>query len=212
MNTQNFAKAFLFSFQLLFRPIKNFYRLKRERIGKVSVGLLMVVLVIVTFILKRQLTRFMFQDPLLDPSKLNILSEALGVLVPFFLWCVANWSFTTLMDGEGSFKDIVMVSGYALFPVVLINLPLIALSWFLTMEEQGFYFMLDSISVIWTMLLLFISNLVVHQYTVKKTLAMIVLTIIGMGLIAFIALLFSTLIQQMYAFLYSIYKELIFRI
>lgn len=212
MTYKEFLNPFLFSFKLLSRPIKNFYELKFEKQGKTSVGLFMIFLLIVVFIFKRQLTRFLFLPVLLDPKDLNIIAEALSVLVPYLLWCVANWCLTSLMDGDGSFKDILMGTGYAVFPLILINIVLIIISWFLSYEEEGFYYMLETLSVLWTGLLIFISTMVIHQYSLKKTIAVVILTIVGMGIIAFIALLFSTLIQQMFAFVYSIYKELIFRL
>lgn len=202
----------MFAFKVIVRPIRNFYDLKHEKEGNLGAALTIVGLVIMTFIFKRQLTRFVFQNPFLDPKDLNIISEALGIIVPFILWCVSNWCLTTLMDGDGSFRDIVIASGYALFPLVIINIPMILLSWVLTIDEGGFYFILDSTATAWTLLLIFISTMVTHQYTLKKTIFTTVLIIIGMGLIAFIALLFVTLIQQMYGFVYSIYKELIFRL
>ena len=212
MTLQEYSHSFFFGFKILFRPIKNFYELKFEKEGRLSVGLTLLFVVIVTFIMKRQLTRFIFQDPMLDPKDLNIIAEALGILVPFFLWCIANWCLTSLMEGDGSFKDIVMASGYALLPVILINIPLIILSWIFTLEEQGFYLILNSLANLWMLLLFFVSTMVIHQYSLKKTVAVVLLTIVGMGVISFIALLFSSLIQQMYAFGYSIYKELIFRL
>jgi len=212
MTGKEFYHSFMFSFKLLFRPIRNFYDLKFEKEGRIEVGLFIVGLVIITFILKRQLTGLSFQVPWINPKDLNIISEILGVLVPFFLWCTANWGLTSLMDGDGSYKDIVMASGYALFPIVLIHIPLIVLSHIMTLEEGGFYFMFDSISTFWSLLLFFVATMVIHQYSVKKTIAVVLLTIVGMGVISFIALLFFSLIQQLYAFFYSVYKELIFRL
>ena len=212
MTIQEYSQSFLFSFKVLFRPIKNFYELKFEKEGRLSVGLSILLMVIITFIMRRQLTRFIFQDPFLDPKDLNIITEALGILVPFFLWCIANWCLTSLMEGDGSFKDIVTASGYALLPLVIINIPLILASWVMTLEESGFYVMFDTVANVWMMLLVFVATMVIHQYSLKKTFAVVLLTIVGMGVISFIALLFSSLIQQMYAFCYSIYKELIFRL
>lgn len=212
MTAKEFSRSFGFSFKLLFSPIKNFYDLKFEKKGRLETGLFIVVLVILTFILQRQLTGMSFQRPMINPKDLNIISEILSVLVPFFLWCTANWALTTLMDGDGSYKDIVMASGYALFPIVLINIPLILLSHVMTREEGGFYYIFMSIATYWSFFQLFISNMVIHQYSVKKALVVVLMTIIGMGIISFIALLFTSFIGQLYAFGYSVYKELIFRL
>jgi len=167
-------------------------------------------MVIVTFILRRQLTGFILNENKL--RELNIIVEILSVALPFFLWCLANWCLTTLMDGEGSFKDIVITSAYALVPLVLINIPLIVFSNVITLEEAAFYTFFDILSLAWTVLLLFLGTSVVHQYSLLKTFLTSICIVIGMGLIIFIALLFFSLLQKMYSFVYTIYKEIALRL
>ena len=53
--------------------------------------------------------------------------------------------------------------------------------------------------------------MVTHQYSVKKTLLTTILTIIGMGILLFIGLLFFSVIQQIVTFAVTIYKEVRFR-
>ena len=161
------------------------------------------------FILRRQLTGFILNVKL---RELNIIVEILSISLPFFLWCVANWCLTTLMDGEGSFRDIVITSAYALIPLILINLPLIVFSNIITLEEAAFYSFFDILSLVWTGLLLFLGTSVVHQYPLTKTFLTCICIVIGMGLIIFIALLFFSLLQQMYAFFYTIYQEVALRL
>jgi len=200
------------SLRLLIHPIKVFNDIKYENEGKLSAGMTIVGMVIVTYIFQRQLTSFVFMNPLIDIKELNIIMSAFSVLVPFMLFCGANWALTSLMDGEGTFRQIMMFTGYALVPIVVINLPLIPLSWILTGEEGGFYAFFLRLSSIWSLALIVVATMVVHQYTVRKTILTIILIIVGMGLIAFIVLLFFTLLQQMIAFVNSVYKEIIFRL
>lgn len=199
-----------YSLYLIFHPFDGFWDLKHEKKGNLKTAMLIVAMVIVTFILRRQLTGFILNENKL--RELNIIVEILSVVLPFFLWCVANWCLTTLMDGEGSFKDIVITSAYALVPLVLINIPLIIFSNVITLEEAAFYTFFDILSLAWTLLLLFLGTSVVHQYSLLKTFLTSICIVIGMGLIIFIALLFSSLLQQMYSFVYTIYKEIALRL
>jgi hypothetical protein len=50
-----------------------------------------------------------------------------------------------------------------------------------------------------------------HQYTFFKNIIVSILTIFGIAVIIFIILLGFQLIQQIYTFVYSVYKELSFR-
>jgi hypothetical protein len=97
-------------------------------------------------------------------------------------------------------------------PLVLINLPLIPLSHIITAEEGAFYTFFAQLAVFWCGLLIVLGTMVTHQYTMGKTIGTSVLTIVGMGIIIFIGLLVFDLLQQMVTFVYTIYREIAFRI
>ena len=205
-----FWKQFRYSFHILTHPFDGFYDIKHEKKGSAAISTLFVFLLIVTFILKRQFTGFVLNTS--RPSDLNIFAEAAGVLLPFGLWCISNWCLTTLTEGEGSFRDIYIYSGYALFPMILINLPMIVYSNFVVQEEAGFYSFFIGLAMVWSGLLFMVGTLVTHQFTLSKTIFSLVVIIVGMGVIAFIGLLFFNLIQQMYDFVSNLYYEYSFRI
>jgi len=81
--------------------------------------------------------------------------EMISVALPFLLWCVVNWGFTTLMDGKGTIKDIYIASAYALAPIIMINIPATIASNFMTADEGTFYYLLVAVSTIWAVGLLF---------------------------------------------------------
>ena len=53
--------------------------------------------------------------------------------------------------------------------------------------------------------------MIVHNYSLAKTLLTLILTVVAMLIIVFIAMLLSDLVNQVYGFIYSIYMELLFR-
>lgn len=195
----------------LFHPFKGFWELKYERKGKVWFALLLLFILCFLYVLKRRYTGFIF-NPVVDVSEISTIDEIKFILIPFFLWCIANWSLTTLMDGEGKFKEIVMATAYAMVPIALVQLPLILLSNMITIQEGSFYRLLESAAFVWFFGLLFVGMLTVHQYTVTKTIATMILTLIVIGIIVFLGLLFFSLSQQMLSFGTTIYKEIVFRL
>lgn len=199
-----------YSFHLIFHPFDGFWDLKHEKRGNLKAAIAIVLMLCVTYILRRQLTGFLFNGANL--LRLNIFIEFTSVLIPFILWCVANWCLTTLMDGEGSFRDIIITTAYALAPLVIINIPLILFSNVITSQEGAFYYFFDSLSVIWTGSLIVLGTMVVHQYSLAKTILTSICIVIGMGLIIFIALLFFSLLQQMISFVYIIVQEFTLRL
>lgn len=203
---QDFLK---FPFQLIVRPFDGFWDMKYEGKGKLKVALLILLALILTTILQKQFAGFLVN--MVDPRSLNSLDDLEFTILPFLLFCIANWSITTLMEGEGKFKEIVMATGYALLPIVLINLPMTFISRFMTQEETAFYYLLNSISSIWFVILLFVGIMTVHQYSPAKTVLTMVLTVVAMGFVVFIATLAFSLGSQLYWFIYDVYREIIFR-
>ncbi len=171
-----------------------------------------LVILLLTWIMlsvRKQYASFLVNST--DFTTLNTLRDLFALLFVFFLFCVANWSVTTIMDGEGRFKDIVSTLAYSLIPVILIALFGSVLSNLFVIEEMAFYFMLISISIAWFLFLLFTGLLTIHNYTASKTVFTMVLTVFSMLVIVFLISLCMALLQQVYVFVRSVYTEIIYR-
>ncbi|WP_337035340.1 YIP1 family protein [Paenibacillus illinoisensis] len=198
-----------FPLHLIFHPIDAYWDLKSDNRGRMLVAFLALALTIIMMTLQKQYAGFLVNFT--DPRTINSIVEIATVAVPFFLWCIANWSVTTLMEGEGKFREIFLATGYSLIPVILIYAPMIVISRFMVQEETAFYYLFNSLAFFWFLLLLFIGTMTVHQYTVFKTIITMLLTLIVMGIIVFLGALVFSMLQQLYEFGYNIYRELIFR-
>lgn len=199
-------KWWQFPLYVALHPFKGFWDLKYENKGKLRVAFGILLLLTVVIILKRQYAGFLVNPNNVDT--LNSLDELKFLILPFFLWCVANWSLTTLMDGEGKFKDIMLATGYSLLPLIFIFVPITIISNVITLQESVFYTFFETFAYVWFVWLLFIGTMTVHQYTVKKTVVTMLLTLVVIGIIIFLGLLFFSLIQQMASFVLTIYQEL----
>lgn len=198
-----------FPLHVILHPFDGFSDMKYEEKGKLRVALWILFLVVIAVILQKQYSGFLVN--MNDPRTLNSLDDLQFTVLPFLLWCISNWSVTTLLEGEGRFRDIVMATGYALYPMVLIYIPMTFISRFMAKEETVFYYLLNSVASIWFVFLLFVGLMVVHQYTATKTVATMLLTVITMGIIVFLGALVFSLINQVVVFFIDIYRELIFR-
>ncbi len=198
-----------YSLHVIFHPFDGYWDLKREKKGSIFAAIFFVVLTIITYTIGKQNTAFLFNFNRLE--ELNVIVDIITVLLLYVLWCVSSWCLTSLMDGEGTLKDIAIATAYALLPFILINLPLVPISYTITADEGAFYTTFQVISFIWSGALLVFSTMVTHQYTMKKTILTIICTVVGMGIILFIGLLFFSVIQQIINFLIILYKEIRFR-
>lgn len=204
-------ELFKFPFYLIVHPFNGFWDLKYERSRKANLILSMAILIMMIFtnVMSSQYSGFLVR--LYNPAEMNSLMEVLYVVVPVLFWCVANWSLTTLMDGEGKFVEIFNSTCFALIPMILINFPWIWLSNVISLQETPFYSFSGSIAVCWSLYLLFVGNMTVHQFTPSKTIGTIVLSVVAMGFMAFICMLLLSLIQQIVSFFSILYQEIVLR-
>ena len=199
-----------YAFYVIFHPFDGFYDLKHEKRGNAASATIIYVLLVITMILRRQLTGFVFN--MNNPLRLNVMTTIITTLLPYFIWILANWALTTLMDGKGTIVEIYTATGYALFPMVLINLPLIPLSHIMTEEQGAFYSFFIVLATVWSYALIFFGTMITHEYSLGKNIAVTIFTFVGMGLILFIGLLIFDLSGQMVNFVRAIVKEVQFRL
>ncbi|MFS0868563.1 Yip1 family protein [Paenibacillus xylanilyticus] len=196
---------------LIFHPFDGYWELKYERNQKTTLMIAWIILAVLmlTTILQAQYSGFLVNFN--NPKRLNSLMEMVYVIVPVLFWCTANWSLTTLMDGEGKFSEIFMSTCFALVPLILIQFPWIWLSLIISSQETAFYYFFNMAATAWTVYLLFVGNMTVHQYSPAKTVLTMLLTLVAMAFMAFLCLLFFSLVQQIVSFAATIYQELVLR-
>lgn len=199
-----------YAFYLLFHPFDGFWDLKHEKRGTVRAAFIFLAVWFLVNILSHIGTGFLF-NPEYDVP-LNIFKEFRSVFLLFILFCVGNWSVTTLMDGKGKFSDIVQVYGYASLPMSLLGLANLLLSHFLTTTGIVYYSMVTALSWIWFAVLLFIGIMSVHDYSFIKTVGTLILTLAAMLIMIFIAMVFYNIFSILLSFVLSAYKEISIRI
>ena len=198
-----------YSLYVIFHPFKGFWDIKKENKGNISSASIIILVMCLVSVMEYTLTGYIVTDNTI--SGFNIFIQLGIVICPFFLFCIGNWCTTTLFDGEGSFKDIYIMTAYAITPLILIRIPMILLSNIIKLEELSFYTFLSVLSVVWVVFLLFVGMITIHQYTGIKTIFTAALTVLAMAIIVFLILLFFALIQQVFSFIELVYKEMTLR-
>ena len=202
-------KKIKFAFHILVHPFDGFWDMKREKKGDLRVSLGIFALMIVTQILAKQITAFLFSPAKFAPQ--DVIFDINTYLLIFLVFCVSNWSVTTLMQGEGTFRDIVMMTGYACLPLVLIPLPVAILTNIAAYTEEVYINAALALAWLWFFALLLAGVMTVHQYSLGKMAATLAVTVVAMIAVIFICWLFINLFTQLVSFVYSIYKELSLR-
>ena len=202
---KTYFEELLFVFHLVFHPFDGFWDLKHEKRGSVRGSLTIMLITVLAFLYQSIGQGYTF-NPRGDYS--TIVIQLLAVVVPVTLWCVSNWCLTTLFEGEGSFKDIVVSTGYALAPLPLFVILSTILTNVLTSAEGSMVSMLVTIGYVWVGILLFFGMMVTHDYSLNKNFITTLGTIVAMAVIMFIIILFFSLIAKMITFVIAVISEI----
>ena len=197
-----------YGFHIIFHPFDGYWDLKKEKRGSVRASVIFLIITVVAFYYQG-IGRGYYYNP--QRQVPTIIAQAATVLIPFFLWVLSNWCFTTLFDGEGNFKDIFVATSYALFPVPILVIISTVLTQVLVGTESQIPALVLSVAYIWMAFLIIIGMQVTHDYSMGKNIVTIIATIVGMVFIMFIALLFTSLISKMTSFVTTITSELSYR-
>lgn len=190
-------------------PMDGYYWIRHRNYGSVPLAMLIVILFSLCFSFNRIGASFIVND--VEPRTVDSFEELTGVLLLYLLLCIANWSVTCLMGGEGRMRDIFIAIGYAFAPLIPVFLLGTAFSYIVALEEAAFYTLLIGVGIAYAVIMLLMGIMQVHNYTLVKTLETLFLTFVAVLIIIFVGLLFADLIGQVINFFKSIYIEIIFR-
>ncbi len=206
---KTYWEELIYAFHLVFHPFDGFWDLKHEKRGSVRASLTIMLITVAAFFYQAIGQGYSF-NPRGDYS--TVIFQVLAVAVPVILWCVGNWCLTTLFDGEGSFKDIFIATGYSLAPLPLFVVISTLLTNVMTAQEGTMTGFIVTIGYVWVGFLLFFGMSVVHDYTMGKNFITVIGTIVAMAVIMFVIILFSSLVVKMVSFIIAVSSELAGRI
>lgn len=206
---QRYIKSLKFALYCTTHPLDGFWDLTHERRGTYAAANTILFLTILTRILRLKYTSFIFIQVYWED--LNILTYVASILIPLGLFVVGNWALTTLFDGKGRLGQVYMATCYALTPYILINVPLMIFSNFITTEEAQFYSVVGMIALIWVAFIGILGMSQVHEYSFGKNILFLIATVFAMLVMIFLLMLFFSMISQGVAYFVSIAKELLYR-
>ncbi len=205
---RKFTEELTYGFHLMFHPFDGYWDLKHEKRGSVRAATVFLICTIVAFIYQGQGQGYYYNP---QGTSGSAFGQIFSVIIPFALWIISNWCFTTLFDGEGSIKDIYIAVGYAIFPVPVLVIISTALTNILVGTESQITTMIVTIAYIWMALLIIVGMQVTHDYSTGKNILTVIATIVGMIFIMFLAVLFVSLISKMASLVSTIASEISYR-
>ncbi|MFD2114973.1 YIP1 family protein [Paenibacillus yanchengensis] len=190
---------------LMRHPIDGFTAIRYENKGSYWSGIIILLLAFVSYALSRSGTSFVFNADLIKPFNL------FNIFIQFFLlwtgFVICNYLVSSILRGEGRFKDVFIGSAYSLIPLIIIGLPLTLISNGMTLSEEAIYSFLNQGMFVWVALLIIWQVKSLQNYSVSETVVNLLYTIGTMIIIAVICFIVIGLGAELRNFIYSIIQE-----
>jgi len=197
---------FVFMFRFIKQPADSFYYIKKKERGSLLFAGIIYVWVVAVRVLSLYLTGFVF-NPFPDVAFIPVGNEIVMALLLIVLWNAANYLISTISDGEGRVRDVIIGSAYSLFPYALFVLPIALLTNVLSLNEAFLYSFSMTIVWAWMGLMLFIMVKEIHNYSFWETVRNVLITIFTMALFVLTGYILYVLFNQLFDFVSAIFQE-----
>lgn len=193
-------------FRAPFHPVQTFGEIQSKKLGSWTICVALAIIYYVVSVLRVLLGGF--ASTFYDAESFNsiiVFVRSTGLIV---LWVVVNWAVSTLFSGRGKIKEIATVTCYSLLPLIVGEIANIIFSNILTPEESAFVSIFYTVMMLYTLVLIMVGTIVIHEFDFKRFILTTLLTLLGIAIVVFIIILVFLLAQQFLTFLISVYSEL----
>lgn len=186
-------------------PIDELYDLKKKNHGSILSATVIFILVFGIYLVDMYGRSFTFR--MVDPANTAPISVAILFVVPAILWVIGNYMVSAISEGEGSLRSVYISTAYSLVPYAVIGPIVILSTYVLTLNEAVIVHYLWAIAIAWSAVLLCISVREIHNYTVKETVKIILLTLFFMIMAIIVCVILFLIGQQVWLFFKDIIDE-----
>ncbi|KRE45037.1 nuclease PIN [Paenibacillus sp. Soil522] len=196
-------------FYLIKHPVDGFYAIRYENKAGFVSSLILFGLAAASYGYMQAGTSFIFNPAV--HAGIDILPIAVQFIGIWLGWVVSNYLISSLLRGEGRFRDVFYSSSYALFPIILIGIPVTLLSNVLTLNELAIFQFLRLFIVLWVVWLFIWMVQGIHNYTFIEAIFIIVLSLLALTMIVILIFILISLSIELVNFINSLYQEVIIR-
>lgn len=190
-------------------PAATFSELKQKGGWSVKWGFALLALYYISESMKSLLGSFVFVSSDSGTfSSVVLLVKTFGLVL---LWTISNWGVCTLFGGIGKIREIFCVVTYSLIPMIVGNIIYTALTNFFVPEEVAFLSVIMVALQAYSLLLIIIGSVIIHDFSFGKFVGTALLTLVGIVIVVFVGIIMIILVQQLLAFFATVYQEYIYR-
>ncbi|WP_308635825.1 Yip1 family protein [Paenibacillus silvisoli] len=173
MMEQSGLRSLRLGVAILFHPADAFEELQKNK--HLMSAFVLILLTLCVRIVTIYMTSFHITS--MQPEYADLNLEIIRFVVPLLSGVIACYLITAIMDGEAHFSQILTAMSYALIPYIVFAIPLAAISLVISRGELGLYNSMNLLIWLWVALLIFIQLKVLNDYSFKKSVGVLLLSI-----------------------------------
>ncbi len=180
----------------------------REQAGLWAVPVL-IVLAVTSWMFSLSALSFHFSTK--RPEEIRVLIEGGKILIPWVTWCIALYGVGEIFFGEGTFRQVLIGSAWALWPLIVFAVPVNLLTHVLSLDEKSVY--TYAWYVIWALLIWEFLSMVreVHNFEFGQAVFVSILSLVGMALVWIFVGLVYALTAEIFRFIGQLILEVYVR-
>lgn len=190
-------------------PFANFNDIKYKKMGSVPLATGLTAAFFVSAVINMLYTDFRFTS--FDAVTYNPIYQLLSTVGLIFLWSGANWAVSVLQQGKGHFKEVYIVTAYAMFPMICSNILCTVCSHFINSTSAVVISGINLVALILSGIILVIGTMIIHEFSFPRFVFTAILTLFAMILIVFVIFMIGMLLSQLWQFVCTVVLEAVYR-
>lgn len=191
-------------------PIDGFYYLKHGEQGSVAGATILYAVIILLFLFNQLFRGFIFNYS--DAKNTSVWVVLATIIIPLGLFVAGNAMISSINAGEGSLKNVYVMTAYALAPYILIMPGVIASTYVLTLNEVFLINLASFVALAWSGIYLFLGVYHTHNYEFWETVKILLLTLFFMLMVVVAAAIMYLIWGQVLDFIETVWAEIRYRI
>ncbi len=196
-------------FKCVVHPFEGAQQVRYYNKGSAKLATVVLVLYFIVTVCSEIYYGFMYS--MIDKSSYSAGFSLIRTFGIVLLWTVVNWGLTTLFQGKGNMKQVYIVTCYALIPQIISAVLTTILSNVLVPEEALVITAISTVCLALTAIMLCVGIMTVHEFGFFKFITMTIVIVLGMLVCVFVIMMVFVLLQQLFTFAGTVYKEVSYR-
>ena len=197
------------AFRMLKNPYDCCYGIKHEGKASFLSAALILLIYFVLSVVSKYYSGFLFKT--VQEGQFEVLNDFITFFGAWLLLVICCYLVCTIKDGEARFRDLFIGAAYILAPLILLLPIRILLTNVLTFNESFFITLIDVVSYGWTGILILVMIMYLNDYSFKRTLSIVILTLFTVLVTVALLFVIYVLITQLVNFISGIYGEVVYR-